>query len=282
MKKLLFILLASTIVTGCKEKAQDEIGVVVEDISLPAPRMAAMSVAEDADYDSSPPSESILKAAAIEQKIIKNANISYETTDLDATAKQVGDAIKKHNGQVQNDSESKEYNSLNRRLTIRIPFQNFEAFIADISKGVSHFDRKEISVQDITEEYIDVEARIKTKKILEARYLELLKKATKVSEMLEIEKELSAIREEIEVQEGRLRYMKNRVALSTIYLEFYKTTEVEQGATVSYGTKISNAFKSGINTLSSFFIGLIYFWPFILIFVIAFILIRRRIKRKRI
>ena len=147
---------------------------------------------------------------------------------------------------------------------------------------MAHFDQKEISSQDVTEEYIDVEARIKTKKVLEARYLELLKKAGKVSEMLEIEKELSTIREEIEVQEGRLRYMKNRVALSTVYLEFYKTTEIEQGATVSYGTKIGNAFKSGINTLSSFFIGILYFWPFILIFVIAYILIRRRIRKKRI
>ncbi len=56
-------------------------------------------------------------------------------------------------------------------------------------KALKHFDRKEISAEDVTEEYVDVEARLKAKRLLEKRYLELLNKATKVSEMLEIERE---------------------------------------------------------------------------------------------
>ena len=277
MKKLLFFLLIAIAISGCRETVPVDNEIVVEDVTLAKPAMvmsyAKMETEAEAPYN---------EAATIDQKIIKTANIKYETADLEATARQVNEAVKRYKGQIHNDAESNEYNSLNRRLTIRVPATSFENFIAAISKGVAHFDQKEISSQDVTEEYIDVEARIKTKKVLEARYLELLKKAGKVSEMLEIEKELSTIREEIEVQESRLRYMKNRVALSTVYLEFYKTTEIEQGATVSYGTKIGNAFKSGINTLSSFFIGILYFWPFILIFVIAYILIRRRIRKKRI
>ena len=53
------------------------------------------------------------------------------------------------------------------------------------------------------------------------------------------------------------------------------------GSTVSYGSKIGNALKSGFNMLSTFFLGLLHIWPFIIIFVIAFVLIRKRIRTKK-
>jgi hypothetical protein len=216
-----------------------------------------------------------------DQKIIKNANLRFETEDLEATAEIVGNAVKKYKAQVQNDTEGNRNYELNRNMTVRIPSQHFEAFIADISKGVKYFDIKEISSDDVTEAYIDTEARIKAKKVLEARYLELIGKAKKVSEILEIEKELSAIREEIEAKEGQLRYMKSRIAMSTITIEFYKRTAERREATVSYGSKMWNAVASGFNGLSSFFIGLLNVWPLILIFVIVFIIIRKKLKKRK-
>ena len=132
-------------------------------------------------------------------------------------------------------------------------------FLKDISKGVAYFDNKEISSQDVTAEYIDIDARLKAKKVLENRYLELLKKANKVSEILEIEQQLSAIREEIEAKEGQLNYLQNRVSFSTITIEFYKSVANESGITVSYGMKIWTAIKSGFNSISSF-------WSFVQFF----------------
>lgn len=216
----------------------------------------------------------------ITPKIIKNGDLRFETDDLEKTYNQIQSLIKKYQATVQNDSESKDYNALTKDLVIRVPSQNFDAFIQGISTGVPYFDRKDISSQDVTEEYIDVSSRIKTKKVLESRYLELLKKANKVSEMMEVEKQLSTIREEIEAKEGRLKYLKNRVAMSTINISFYKTLAQESGATVSYGTKIGNAIKSGFNGISSFFIWLIEVWPFILILVALIYLIRKRFKKK--
>ena len=140
--------------------------------------------------------------------------------------------------------------------------------------------QKEISASDVTEEYIDVDARLKAKKILEARYFELLKKANKVSEMIEIETQLATIREEIDAKEGQLRYMKSRISMSTITIEFYKTVAEESGATVSFWSKIWNAIASGFNNISNFFIGIVQLWPFIAIFVLAFYFIRKRFKKK--
>ena len=248
------------------------------------------------DYDNSTVTESLLdteemnpkitvndskfEATDLESKIIRDASLRYETQDLKKTYEQILTGLKKHNAYLQNDSEGKDYNSIYRNLTIRIPNKNFDAFLSEIGKDVVYFDRKEISSKDVTAEYIDLSARIKAKKTLEERYLDLLKKAVKVSEILEIEKELSAIREEIEAKEGQLNYLQNKVSLSTIQIEFYKKVANADYATVSYGTKMWNAIKSGWNGISSFLIGLLHIWPFILILVAIFIFIRKKLKRK--
>jgi hypothetical protein len=115
---------------------------------------------------------------------------------------------------------------------------------------------------------------------LEERYYELLKKANKVSEMLEIEQKLSEIREEIEAKEGRLNYLENKVSMSTLDINFYKPVAEGRKATVSYGGRIGNAFVSGFNGISNFFISLLGIWPVIVTLVVLFILIRKRLKRK--
>lgn len=216
-----------------------------------------------------------------EQKIIKEGNLRYETQDLQATYQQIISATKKHKAYIQSDEEGKDYNSLYRNLIVRLPSKNFDVFLAEISVGVDYFDRKEISSKDVTAEYIDIDARLKAKKVLEARYLELLKKATKVSEILEIERELSVIREEIESKEGQLKYLQNKVSLSTITINFYKTVANSQDATVSFGSKMWNAIKSGWNGISTFFIGLLHIWPFIIILVAVILYIRKRIASKK-
>lgn len=151
----------------------------------------------------------------------------------------------------------------------------------EISEGVGYFERKEISARDVTEEFIDTEARLKNKKILEARYQELLKKATKVSEMLEIEQQLSEVRQEIESNEGRLKYLQSRVSMSTLKVEFYETVAGEKGITISYGTKMKNALAEGFYGISRFFLGLLYIWPLILILVVLIFVLRKRFRRKK-
>jgi len=267
MKNTFYLVIFLFVLAGCKEEMKE--AAVEETVTT---EMAARSETAHAPLMAD-------KTAETTQKIIKNANLRFETEDLAATAAIVNKAIAKYGAQTQSDVEGSQSYELNRIMEIRVPSRNFEAFVNDIGKGVKYFDRKEISSEDVTEQYIDTEARIKAKKVLEARYLELISKAKKVSEVLEIEKELSAIREEIEAKEGQLRYMKSRVAMSTVKVEFYKRLAESPDATVSYGSKIWNAIVSGFNGLSSFFIILLNIWPLILIFVIGFIIIRKKLKK---
>lgn len=274
---------------ACKEAVSEDKIMVVSDAEEAVEAAAEVVNSEIAELPP-PPKEDyseakmdapmVVKEEDIQPKIIKTGNLRFETANLDESFARVQKAIVKYKATVQNDESGKNYESVYRNIAIRVPSASFDAFITEISQGVKHFDRKEISAQDVTEEYIDVEARLKTKRVLERRYFELLAKATKISEMLEIEKELSAIREEIEAKEGRLKYLKNQVSMSTVNLEMYTNNPSESGATVSYFGKMGKAVKGGFNNIATFFLGMLHVWPFILIFVAGFLFLRRRFRRK--
>ena len=275
MKVVLLFLMFLLSFSSCKKSDESALDQKIMAVKLPPKEDSAANSL----YDKSV-SQDKEDSNTIEQKIIKTGDIRFETNDLGETYNQLMTAVKKYNAIVQNDTEGKDYGSVFRKIIVRVPSKNFDLFLSDISKGVAYFDNKEISSQDVTEEYIDIDARLKAKKVLESRYLELLKKANKVTEMLEIEKQLSAIREEIEAKEGQLRYMQSQISMSTITIEFYKTVANEGGATISYGSKIWNAIKSGFNGISSFFIGLLSIWPFLIILATGFYFIRKRFKKK--
>jgi plasmid stabilization system protein ParE len=215
-----------------------------------------------------------------EQKIIKTAHLAFETKDVLETHKLVLALATQYKGLIQNDNSGKSYNRIFRTLIIRVPTENFQSFIDGVSEGVSYFDQKEISRQDVSEEFVDLEARLKAKRELEKRYLELLKQAKNVKEMLEIERELSNIREEIEAKQGRLQFLQNRVSMSTVNLDFYTLTS-ETGITQSYGQKMINSLKGGWDGISVFFLGLLYLWPLFVIAIIAVFLLRKLLKRNK-
>lgn len=232
---------------------------------------------ETAYFNTPPPPT---EQAEIQQQVIKKGSLEFETSDLEATHQKIQELVATHKGIIQDDNSGKSYRKFYHNVTVRVPSDNFQAFIDGISEGVAYFDRKDISQQDVTEEFVDLEARLKAKRELENRYLELLKQAKNVKEMLEIERELSNIREEIEAKQGRLNYLKNKVSLSTITLHFYKVTS-ETGVTVSYGQKMKNALKGGWDGISAFFLGLLYLWPLFLLLAILIFFLRRYLRRKK-
>lgn len=271
---ILFIIVFLSIIS-CK-KANEELDSKIETIALPP-----KSKVDQVKFVKPVVAVKDENSTTVATKIIKEGNLRFETSDLNATYKQIVKNTTESGGIIQNDVEGKDYGSIFRKLVIRIPSQNFDVFLFNISKGVTYFDNKEVTAEDVTAQYIDLDARLKAKRTLENRYLELLKKATKVTEMLEIETQLSVIREEIEAKQGELNYLQNRVAQSTITIEFYKNVAVDSGVTISYGAKIWNAIISGFNSLSGLFIWLLSIWPFVIIISGLVYFIRTKIKTKK-
>lgn len=220
-------------------------------------------------------------APKTEQQIIRTGQLEFESKNPAATHSKILQLVEKYNGTVQNDNSGKGYNRIFRTIVVRVPSQNFMSFIEGVSEGVDYFDQRNISARDVTEEFVDLEARLKAKRELENRYLELLKQAKNVKEILEIERELSTIREEIEARQGRLEYLKSQVSMSTVTIEVYKLTS-ETGITESYGQKMKNAISGGWDGISVFFLGILYAWPLLVVIAIIFFAARWLIRKNRI
>ena len=240
---------------------------------------------EEADYATEELEESVTviddaTQAPREAKIIKTANLSFESAKPEETHQRFLTLVSQQKGFIASDNAGKDYNRIYRNMVVRVPTENFQALVTGISEGVPYFDQKTISRQDVTEEFVDLEARLNAKRELEKRYLELLKQARTVKEMLEIERELSTIREEIEAKQGRLKYLQDRVSMSTVSIQFYKYTS-ETGVTLSYGQKMKNALQGGWDGISVFFLGILYIWPLFVFIIFAVFIIRWIIRRNR-
>lgn len=266
MNKMATMLFAPALILACGrgDYQESEVYEAYEDHAPPTAKVAQVEVSEEITSS---------------RKLIKDGYLRFETGDLDKTHTTIIDAIKKYPGSyIGSDAAGKGYQTTERSLEVRIPAASFDAFLAEISKDVKQFDQRSITVRDVTEQYFDLEARLNTKKELEARYLQLLQKASTVKDIIEIEKEIANLRSDIEVMEGRLRLMDNQVTLATLRIEFYvRELEPSRG----FGFEFKNSFKRGWENLLGFMLGIIHVWPFLIVLLIVAIWLRRRLQKRK-
>lgn len=220
--------------------------------------------------------------AKIERRIIRNANISFQVADVANSAKRIEIAVKKFNGFIKSSEENRNGNDLRHNLTIRVPATQLDTLLVVLLKESIYTENKTITAEDVTKQYVDLEARIKAKKITEEKYLEILKKARNVEEVLKVEEQLGIMREEIESREAELRELKNDVAMSTVNASFYQTVEGSNETDKPFYTKIWDSFTDGFGLLNGVILGLFYFLPVVVVLGgIGWLLIRWWRKRKK-
>ena len=151
----------------------------------------------------------------IYRKIIYEAYLSLEVENVEAKIKEAESVALKYEGYVGNMQLSKNYG----RVVLRIPTEHFYEALNDL-RTLGNLKSENIKAIDVTEEYIDLVARLNNSKAVEARLLALLEKAKTVEDVLKVEGQLRIVREEIERLTAKLRYLENRIEYSTITVEF--------------------------------------------------------------
>lgn len=217
----------------------------------------------------------------LDKKIIKRAQIGFEVSNYGEEINRIKTLVSKYQGYISSENEESSNYRVGNSLTIRIPAQGLDKFIDELTTGPEKLDYKRVTAQDVTEEYVDIRARLKTKREVEARYSEILKKAKTIEEILRVENQLRAIREEIEAKEGRLKYLENLVGMSTVDLEVYQKLEYkyipEKGK--SFWARMAKSLDQGWKGLLSFIVGFTNLWPFWLILVGVFFIARRALRK---
>ena len=176
-------------------------------------------------------------------KIIKNGSINIETKQFEETIKELHKKITDNNGFIEQESSENYDGEKTTNLTIRIPNKKFDDFLNTEFKNGSIVN-KNISTENIIDDYVDKENRLKSLQTQHERLLAILEKADKVEDMFKIESELASVNTEIETLKGTLNTYDNLVEYSTINI---RIKQVENETIVIEDKSFTSRFKKGIS-----------------------------------
>lgn len=216
-------------------------------------------------------------AQSVDRKLIRQGDIRFQSDNLAETHQFLVDKTKEYGGYISDETSSSSGNMANQSMVIRVPSNKLDPLVSAIMSHAGELDYKNITAEDVTMQFIDVTARLQTKKELEAQFRAILTQAKTVEEILNVEREIANLRSDIESMEGQLRYMTNQIDLSTLRIEFYSKSNSEGKGFMS---RIKDAFSGGWDLIQTFVVALFYLWPFILVLMLLLFIIRR-IRRKK-
>ncbi|HSW37989.1 MAG TPA: DUF4349 domain-containing protein [Acidobacteriota bacterium] len=203
--------------------------------------------------------------------------------DIEGSKRRISRLVEEAKGYVTSLEESGNRTRVQSSFTIRVPAAGFDALVENILKEGIHVGNIRIDRKDVTEEFLDLTARMETQKALEIRYREILRQARNVEEILKVEQALGALREEIEAKEGRIRYLSHQTEYSTIYARAYQNLPYSPpppGVRQSFIGRLTSSLVNGWTELVDFVFDLLSIWPLVIVFCGIVYSIRKWIKRR--
>ena len=212
------------------------------------------------------------------KNIIKTANYRFQVDNVKQSTAAIETSIRKYPAYISSSNLNLENPILENKITIRVQQEYFQDLLGEIDHQAVFVNSRNVTTDDVSKDFVDLESRLKTKREVEQRYMEILrKKAGTIEELLQAEQQIGALHEEIEATISRLNYLKDQVGYSTINLEFYQTiTQVVAETEENYLQKITDAFSLGWVAIKNVAVGLVYIWPLFLLGALALFILKWR------
>lgn len=202
-------------------------------------------------------------AGAFDRKIIYKANITMQVDSYADAQSDIKNKALLAGGYIVQFSENRTANELSGTLTVKIPSIGFTGFIADLEQMKPKSMQQNIQGQDVTEEFVDLTSRLKSKQVMEARLLDFLAKSTKTDELISFSNELGKVQEEIEKIKGRMTYLEQNVAFSTAEIRLYQKLEdgkkAQEETGKSFGSRIVQTGKASTDVMLDILQALLLF-----------------------
>jgi hypothetical protein len=212
-----------------------------------------------------------------DKKIIKNATLNLEVKDFKTYYTSLREKVKNFGGYVAQEDQNESDYKIENTVVIKVPVDQFDNAVTQLGIAVEKVNEKKISSQDVTAEFVDTRSRMESKKQVRLRYLDLLKQAKNMEEILSVQSEIDGIQEQIESATGRIEYLGHSAAFSTINLTYYQVlnSSAKNNENPGFATKISSAFKMGWGWIVELFIGLVSIWPLLLAIFLGIIVYKK-------
>lgn len=201
---------------------------------------------------------------AFDRKIIRNGNLEIELEQPEAAQRKAATIAETNGGFVVTSEARKTDGSVTVNVVMRVPSAQFNTVIELLrtqlgEQAGGRILQDKTSGMDVTEEFYDLEARIKTKKALEDQFLVIMRSANKVADALEVQRQIAEVRGEIEQMEGRRRLLENQAALSTITLNLHTPAPIVMATTKGFWVQVKQAFANGVDSALAIVLGVIEF-----------------------
>jgi hypothetical protein len=213
--------------------------------------------------------------------------MSMEVDKFDDTEGRIKQIANSFNGYVTNSNAILNVSGKKQgTITIRVASDKFDALVGEISKAGKVMNQN-ITGQDVTEEYMDADARLKTQRELESRLLKLLaEKTASLTSIVEVEQKLAGVRENIERTEGRMKFLKDQASYSTLSVSVYEPsllqTSTGGGFFYELGESVKKGLKGFTNVLSGIITAVIALSPILAILGLVGYLVVRYIKKRKL
>ena len=287
MKKLwkitlpLLLMVALLLTVGCAAKQSTAPMSAPSPLPAPAP---VPGLARDAAGTAESTQGSSSNLPETDRKIIRTGQITLEVADIGKAMDEVAAIANDLGGYVVSSNRSGNEDNNSGRVSIRVPANRFNDAFAKLRTIAVKVPYESTNSQDVTEEYMDLKARLRNLEATEAQFLSLLEKAKTVEEILKVQKELSNVRSEIERTKGRIQYLERTTDMSLIQVALQETKAVGKN-----GWNGLETLKSAVNGLIGFgkvlvniIIWLIIFIPlWAIIWAIVFFVRRWRKKKAK-
>lgn len=215
-----------------------------------------------------------------DKKIIKTGVLNAEVKDYAAFYNSIREKIKSVGGYVAQENQTQTDYKIENTLSIKIPVDQFDNAIVLLGTGTEKVNERRVTSQDVSTEMVDTKSRMEAKKQVRDRYMDLLKNAKNMTEVLQVEQEVNGIQEQIESAAGRLNYMGHATAFSTIDYTIYQVLDATvkdqpKETQPSFGDRLGSALRSGWSWVSDIFLGLVSVWPLLILGFLVYAVVKK-------
>ncbi|WP_442599326.1 DUF4349 domain-containing protein [Neobacillus sp. D3-1R] len=220
----------------------------------------SISMTENAVGDLKAEETKNLTIESSKRMVIYQAEIRLKVKNYEATHSSLEKKASSYGGYIVQSNVFRDDNKqMSGTITLRIPQDYFQAFLDDAEGVAEEVLERNVNGQDVTEEYVDLESRLRSKRVIEERLLEFMKKANKTEDLLKISSDLARVQEEIEQVLGRMKFLENQTSFSTVTIHLYEDNiivpDIEKDKLNTW-EKTKKQFASSTNFLLSAFSGL--------------------------
>ncbi|MGE5652822.1 MAG: DUF4349 domain-containing protein [Bacillota bacterium] len=298
LKLLTILVMVAVVAVGCSKKAATQSTAPAPAATAPAtppsygspekavvPTSNIKGAANNATVTTTDSAYTVGAAPAegsVARKVIQTGRMELEVLDYAKASDEITALAKGAGGYIESTSSRKNNEGrIYGSLTIRVPQEKFDQLLVDLSRS-GKIISSDVSGRDLTEQYIDLEARLNNAKAQEQRMLAILAKAEKLEDLLRVEAELARIRGDVESLQGKFNYLKNSVDLASLTIS---VREVDSFSTKvktpgwDIWERIQRSFISSVNAIIdvvvAIFVAILGFSPVIILLGALYLLLRR-------